>query len=110
MSKPLYIGQAVLDQSKWVMCHLRYVKLPQFEADLDVRICTLAGDTDSFFLTVEAEAGRHDVVQQELFPSIVGRGLLDTSNYPRDHPLFSNALKARLGCVNDESGGDAFQE
>ena len=41
---------------------------------------------------------------------MVERGLLDTSNYPRDHPLFSNRLKARLGCIKDESGGEAFNE
>ena len=110
MEKPLYIGQAVLELSKLVMFDLRYVKLPQYEAELDVRIRTVAGDTDSFFLAVEAEAGRHDVVQQQLLPSMVERGLLDTSNYPRDHPLFSNTLKARLGCIKDESGGEAFKE
>lgn len=37
-------------------------------------------------------------------------GLLDTSNYPTTHPLFSNNRKAKLGCVKDESKGDLFSE
>ena len=77
-----------------------------------MRFRTIGGDTDSFFLAVEAEAGMHDrdVVQQALLPAMLNRGLLDTSNYPRNHPLFSNTLKARLGCIKDESGGEAFRE
>ena len=63
-------------------------------------------------MTVEAEAGvhAHDVVQQEVLPLMVNRGLLDTSNYPQNHPAFSNTLKARLGCIKDESCGEAFKE
>ena len=36
--------------------------------------------------------------------------VLDSSNYPRDHPLHSDRNKARLGCVKDESAGRAFAE
>jgi hypothetical protein len=32
-------------------------------------------------------------------------GLLDTSNFPSNHPLFSVNRKAHLGCIKDESGG-----
>lgn len=112
MCKPIYIGQAVLDQSKWVMYNLRYCKLPQYEATYGVRFRVVAGDTDSFFLAVEADAGLQlqDVVQQALLTAMSVGGLLDTSNYPQNHPLFSNAHKARLGCIKDESGGEAFKE
>ena len=112
MCKPLYIGQAVLDISKWVMYHLRYCRLPQIEAECGVRFRAVGGDTDSFFLAVEAEAGLHsrDMVQQAVLPAMVSHSLLDTSNYPHDHLLFSNRFKARLGCIKDESGGEAFRE
>ena len=72
----------------------------------------VAGDTDSFFLAVEADAGLQlqDVVQQALLPAMSVGGLLDTSNYPRNHPLFSNVHKARLGCIKDENGGETFKE
>jgi len=36
--------------------------------------------------------------------------LLDTSNYPIDHPLFSNNLNAKLGCVKDEFQGKVCSE
>ena len=36
--------------------------------------------------------------------------LLDSSNYPRDHPLFSIQNKAKLGCVKDECGGTPIME
>jgi hypothetical protein len=35
-------------------------------------------------------------------------GLLDTSNYPASHPLYTKEYKARLGCVKDESGGATY--
>lgn len=112
MCKPIYIGQAVLELSKLVMYQLRYCRLPQIEAECGVRFRAVGGDTDSFFLAVEAEAGLHtcDLVQQRVLPAMVHHHLLDTSNYPQDHLLFSNTLKARLGCIKDESGGVAFKE
>jgi hypothetical protein len=42
---------------------------------------------------------------------MIEKQLLDTSNYPPTHPLYSLEYKARLGCVKDESGGgDPFAE
>ena len=35
---------------------------------------------------------------------------LDTSNYPKDHELYSNALNARFGCVKDEFVGEVCEE
>lgn len=37
-------------------------------------------------------------------------GLLDSSNFPSTHPLFSNDCRAKLGCVKDESQGKRFLE
>jgi len=37
-------------------------------------------------------------------------GLLDTSNYSANHRLFSNARKAKLGCIKDESCGEQFAD
>ena len=36
--------------------------------------------------------------------------LYDTSNYPKDHPLFSAANKKLLGKMKDECGGLAIDE
>ena len=37
-------------------------------------------------------------------------GLLDSSNYPSSHPLYSTAHKAQLGCVKDEAAGEMWKE
>ena len=34
----------------------------------------------------------------------------DSSNYPQDHPLYSTANKAKLGCFKDEAGGKLIEE
>ena len=36
--------------------------------------------------------------------------LLDTSNYPESHPLFTNVNKARLGFIKDEVEGESIIE
>ena len=43
----------------------------------------------------------------QLLPSMLKDGLLDSSNYPPSHPLHSKEHTAKLGCVKDESGGGA---
>ena len=45
-----------------------------------------------------------------LIPRLCADEVLDTSNYPRDHPQFTNDRKAKLGCIKDEAGGKAFKE
>ena len=37
-------------------------------------------------------------------------GLLDSSNFPREHVLFSNTIKAKLGCIKDELAGETITE
>ena len=37
-------------------------------------------------------------------------GLLDTSNFPSTHPLYSTERKARLGCIKDEAAGQAYEK
>ena len=60
----------------------------------------VAGDTDSFFLEVR---GISD--SQQLLPAMATDGLLDSSNYPHEHPLYSSVGKAELGSVKDECSG-----
>lgn len=105
LDKPIYIGQAVLDLSKLEMYQLRYEKLVQYETEFGGRIRTAGGDTDSFFLEVSGIS-----LTKQLLPAMARDELLDTSNYPKDHPLFSNKRKARLGCVKDEGEGEVFKE
>ena len=97
LDKPVYIGQAVLDLSKLVMFELRYQKLPKYERQFGGSIRILAGDTDSFFLEVTNIS-----VSNQLLPEMLKDDLLDSSNYPIHHPLYSSKNKARLGCIKDE--------
>lgn len=91
---PVYIGQAVLELSKLIMYQLRYIWLRGYERKLGGSIKVVASDTDSFFLSV-----RNINIRDQLVPAMMADGLLDTSNYPQDHPHFSNAYRAALGCV-----------
>jgi hypothetical protein len=101
----VYIGQAVLDLSKLVMYQLRYERLVEYALRFRGEIRIVGGDTDSFFLDV-----RNISLSQQLLPAMAADGLLDSSNYPSSHPLYSTTYKARLGCVKDESAGESLKE
>src|SRR3977135_4381336 len=49
-------------------------------------------------------------LMRELYPSMIEDELLDTSNYPKDHELYSNKLNSRLGCIKDEFKGVVCKE
>ena len=103
LSKPIYIGQAVLDFSKLEMYHLYYKILKTCPLIHDVEL--LGGDTDSFQLRfIMNEKIHFDEVKKYLRP------YFDSSNYPTDHPLFSNENKAKLGCFKDECAGREIEE
>ena len=105
LNKPVYIGQAVLDLSKLEMYELRYNTLARYEAQFpggSIRI--MGGDTDSFFLSLK------NVCANSLLEKMARDDVLDSSNYPKDHPLYSDRNRARLGCVKDETAGRAAKE
>ena len=103
LDKPIYIGQAVLDYSKLTMYKLFYQTLPQ--CPLIHKLELLGGDTDSFFLslTVDIQTSSSDILKNL-------ESFVDFSNYPTDHPLFSNVNKAKLGCFKDECAGREIKE
>jgi hypothetical protein len=105
LDKPIFIGQAVLDLSKLVMYQLRYDKLRRYEGMFHGKIEVIGGDTDSLFCKIE----KIDLFEQ-LHPAMFRDGLLDSSNYPREHVLHSDRFKARLGCIKDEVEGEKLVE
>ena len=113
LNKPIYIGQAVLDHSKLEMYRLFYgvIKAP---GPLIADVKLLAGDTDSFFLELKVRKVENEIderitsARDKVFYQ--WRELLDSSNYPPEHPLFSERNKARLGCFKDETGGRVIEE
>ena len=103
LNKPIYIGQAVLEHSKLEMYRLYYNTWKTHPLIQQVEL--IGGDTDSFQLavTVEKSITRNDVLTYL-------RPYFDSSNYPKDHPLYSTANKARLGCFKDECAGSDINE
>ena len=101
LDRPVYIGQAVLDLSKLRMYRLQYVELQRYREEFaGSQINIIAGDTDSFFLEVKGVS-----LANQLLPKMLADGLLDTSNYPVDSPLFSRQFENKIGLFKDESGG-----
>src|SRR5271167_673034 len=86
------------------MFQLRNEQLPRYEVEFQGQICVLGGDTDSLICSVR----NIDLLQ--LHRAMLRDQLLDTSNYPPTHPLFTNNFKAKLGCIKDEVEGDRILE
>ena len=103
LNKPVYIGQSVLDLSKLRMYQLQYTELQKYRLEFNCSIGIVAGDTDSFFL----ECTGVDVNRQ-LLPAMIRDELLDTSNYPMDHPLYSTNFTNKIGKFKDESCGKKY--
>ena len=100
LDKPIYIGQAVLDLSKLRMFHLHYDELANYRREFDCQLNIVACDTDSFFLECI-----NVKLEEQLLPAMIRDGLLDTSNYAKDHPLYSTKYASQIGKFKDESGG-----
>src|SRR2546428_2024262 len=87
------------------MFDLRYNKLKTYEEKFNGKIEVLGGDTDSLICLI-----KNIDLYNELHPAMIDDGLLDTSNYPNNHPLFSNQFKAKLGCIKDEVPGEVIKQ
>src|SRR5271156_1649448 len=80
LNKPIFIGQAVLDLSKLIMYELRYRLLPRYEQMFNGNISVIGGDTDSLFCRID-----NINLFTQLHSAMLEDGLLDSSNYPREH-------------------------
>ena len=103
LNKPIYIGQAVLDNSKLEMYELYYYTLKPCPLVHDMRI--LGGDTDSFFLQLRTST---EIMLDDIFDYF--KDYLDSSNYQQNHRLFTEQNKAKLGCFKDETAGRLISE
>ena len=99
LNKPIYVGMSVLDLSKHLMYNFYYNKLKKTYGD-NIRL--LYTDTDSVIIHVTT-----DDIYQDMQANIID---YDTSNYPADHPLFSNTNKKIIGKFKDELGGKQMTE
>jgi hypothetical protein len=107
LSNPISVGAAVLDISKEIMYRFYYDHVRRHSSVLSAR--TLGGDTDSLMLALTMRSAE-ETPYNTLFPDLVKIGLLDTSNCPKDNPLYSKRNEGVLGAFKDEFGGKIILE
>ena len=99
MNRPVYTGMCVLDLSKTLMYDFYYNHLePKYGSKCQL----LYTDTDSLLLDIKTE----DVYKD------MGDNLdyYDTSDFPKDHPLFSQTNKKVIGKMKDECASAPISE
>lgn len=104
LCKPIYCGLQILDMSKTTMYEFHYERM--MKAYGPERVKMLFTDTDSFAYEIETDDVYADMQHLEEFKvGNDGNTIFDTSNYPKDHPLFSTANKKVPGYMKDEASG-----
>ena len=98
LNRPVYVGMSVLDLSKHLMYDFYYNELrKQYGAS-----ASSSTPTPTLFLEIQTENAYEDMAKHP--------ELYDTSDYPPDHPLYSNANKKVLGKMKDECAGRPIAE
>ena len=96
LNRPIYVGAAVLDLSKHLMYDFYYNNI---KAQYGSKASLLYTDTDSLLLMIETP---------NIYDDMKARSVqYDTSDYPKDHPLFSITNKKVVGKFKDECAGKA---
>ena len=90
LNKPVYTGMTILDNSKILMYDFFYNELKK---NIFVQKY-LYKDTYSLLVEIETDDVYKDIEKN--------KNLYDTSDYPKEHPLYSNANKKVLGKMKDE--------
>ena len=99
LNRPIYVGFTILDLSKVLMYdfHYNYIK-HKYNSNAKL----LFTDTDSLCYEIATDDVYEDMLQDI--------SLFDTSEYNKDHPLYSAANKKVLGKMKDETHGVAIEE
>ena len=103
MTKPVYLGQAILDLSKMIMYEFHYnYMLPKYGGDC-LQLCYM--DTDSFVYHIKTE---------DFYKDIAGdvEKRFDTTGYEEEdkRPLTTGLNKKKIGLMKDELGGKIMTE
>ena len=99
LNRPIYVGVCVLDLSKHLMYDFYYNKLKNQYGEHCQLLYT---DTDSLLLEIQTEDVYKDMG--------ASAGLYDTSDYPKDHPQYSEENKKVVGKMKDECAGRLIAE
>ena len=99
LNRPTYVGMCVLDLSKHLMYDFYYNEMkPQYGKNCNV----LYTDTDSLLLEIKTKDVYEDMKSRS--------DLYDTSDYPKDNPLYSMDNKKVVGKMKDECNGVPISE
>ena len=99
LNKPVYTGMTILDNSKILMYDFF---LQRAKKKYGPRCELLYTDTDSLHLEIETEDVYKDMESN--------KNLYETSDFPKGHPLYSNANKRVWGKMKDECNGTPIAE
>ena len=99
LNRPVYVGMSVLDLSKHLMYDFYYNKLKKQYGECCQLLYT---DTDSLLLEIQTEDVYKDMG--------ANADLYDTSDYPKDHPQYSEENKKVVGKMKDECAGRLIAE
>ena len=99
MFKPIFIGFCVLDISKTLMFSFHYDVI-KAEYGEKAQLCFT--DTDSLLYCIETDDVYVDMKQNQNY--------YDTSDYPKDHPLYDDQNKKVIGKMKDEMAGKQICE
>ena len=99
LNKPVYTGMTIPDNSKILMYDFFYNHLKkQYGPKCEL----LYTDTDNLLLEIETDDVYKDME--------ANKHLYDTSDYPKEHPLYSNTNKKVLGKMKDKCAGTPIAE
>ena len=91
LNKATYVDISILDISKIFMYKFHYQHSKQLYGN---KVTLLMTDTNSLLYTIETGDFYSDMIKD--------LDLHDTSDYPKDHPAYSNKNKKVLGKLKDE--------
>ena len=99
LNRSIYVGQAILDLSKYHMYDFWYSSLKKMYGD-KVSLCYT--DTDSLLALIETQDVYEDMRKHA--------DRYDLSDYPKDHKCYSTANKKVVGKFKDECNGRPIKE
>ena len=97
-NKPMYTGMTILENSKILLYDFSYNNL---KPKCGPRCELIYTDTDSLLLEIQMEDVYNDMAEDIW--------LYNRSNFPKDHPLYSDQNRKVLGKMKDECEGRAIK-
>ncbi|XP_015781336.1 uncharacterized protein LOC107359368 [Tetranychus urticae] len=99
LDKPIVVGFTVLELAKLHVYNLYYGVL---KAHYQENLQLIYSDTDSLLIEIKSNSLNQDMAK---FSNI-----MDFSDLPKDHPLYSEHNKKKIGCLKDEMSGEVIDE